>query len=35
MVAIWGELTGVPVAQRILPYWFGWAMLPFTLLAAS
>lgn len=34
MVKIWGELTGVEMPQRILPYWFGWAMLPFTLLAA-
>jgi dihydroflavonol-4-reductase len=34
MVAIWGELTGVPMPKRVLPYWFGWAMLPFTLLAA-
>jgi dihydroflavonol-4-reductase len=35
MVAIWGELTGVPMPKRVLPYWFGWAMLPFTLLAAK
>jgi dihydroflavonol-4-reductase len=35
MVAIWGELTGVPMPQRVLPYWFGWVMLPFTLLAAK
>lgn len=35
MVAIWGELTGVPMPKRILPYWFGWAMLPFTLLASK
>jgi dihydroflavonol-4-reductase len=34
VVAIWGELTGVPMPRRILPYWFGWAMLPFTLLIA-
>jgi dihydroflavonol-4-reductase len=35
MVAIWGELTGVPMPKRILPYWFGWAMLPVTLFAAK
>jgi dihydroflavonol-4-reductase len=35
MVAIWGELTGVPMPKRILPYWFGWVMLPFTLAAAK
>jgi dihydroflavonol-4-reductase len=34
MVTIWGELTGVPMPKHVLPYWFGWAMLPFTLLAA-
>ena len=31
MVALWGELTGVPMPKRVLPYWFGWAMLPVTL----
>jgi dihydroflavonol-4-reductase len=35
MVALWGELTGVPMPKRVLPYWFGWAMLPFTLAAAK
>jgi dihydroflavonol-4-reductase len=35
MVAIWGELTGVPMPKRILPYWFGWVILPFTLAAAK
>ena len=34
MVKIWGELTGVRMPQKILPYWFGWALLPFTLAAA-
>jgi dihydroflavonol-4-reductase len=34
MVTIWGELTSVPMPQHVLPYWFGWAMLPLTLLAA-
>lgn len=34
MVQIWGELTGVPMPKRILPYWFGWVMLPFTMIAA-
>jgi dihydroflavonol-4-reductase len=34
MVKIWGELTGVRMPRRVLPYWFGWALLPFTLAAA-
>jgi dihydroflavonol-4-reductase len=35
MVEIWGDLTGVRTPRHVLPYWFGWAMLPLTLLSAQ
>jgi dihydroflavonol-4-reductase len=34
MLQHWGELSGVPMPRLVLPYWFGWAMLPATLAAA-
>lgn len=34
IVALWGELTSVPMPQRVLPLWVGWTMVPFTILVA-
>lgn len=33
-LALWQELSGVPMPRRVLPLWVGWAILPLALLGA-